>query len=191
MMALKEGVEQNKSEYNINAEVPISQMSEVVVVQFNHNSKHNVQEFDRQLKQHEAGLNQLTVQEFLDNRKAFRDEKSQYRPHEATEAQRRVRKEEALKELNDLVALGLTYEQAQEQVDEWMRTQAALHGPDMIAGGYADRVEGIGDRRINASIGKQWWYRVDLMENKILSFAQSIDPQLWGTTYLNVKLTYH
>jgi hypothetical protein len=39
------------------------------------------------------------------------------------------------------------------QASEWLETKAALHNPDQIAGGKADIIGGLGDKRVNSSIG--------------------------------------
>lgn len=65
-----------------------------------------------------------------------------------------------------------------------------LHNPDQIAGGYADRIGGMGDSGINSSIGAQWQYRIDAVDEQILEMASKLSPEQLNSTYLNVKLTH-
>ena len=48
-----------------------------------------------------------------------------------------------------------------------MDTQAAVHNPDQVAGGYASNVGGVGDKGVNSSIGSQWRYRIDDVDAQI------------------------
>ena len=45
--------------------------------------------------------------------------------------------------------------QASNMATQRMSSLAALHNPDMIAGGR-DAISGLGDRGVNSSIGNQW-----------------------------------
>ena len=48
-----------------------------------------------------------------------------------------------------------------------MDTQAAVHNPDQVAGGYASNVGGVGYKGVNSSIGSQWRYRIDDVDAQI------------------------
>lgn len=69
---------------------------------------------------------------------------------------------------------GLTRKEAKEKADEWMKTQAALHDPDQIAGGNPLNVTGMGDKRINYSIGSQWKSRADDIEKQVRKYLSLI-----------------
>lgn len=86
--------------------------------------------------------------------------------------------------------MGLSRSEAKTRAQEWLDTQAALHNPDQIAGGFADRIGGMGDTRINSSIGSQWRYRIDIVDDQIKRMASEMTPDQLRSTYLNVKLTY-
>lgn len=72
-----------------------------------------------------------------------------------------------------------------------MDTQAALHNPDQIAGGWADSIGGLGDKRVNSSLGSQWKYRIDIVDEQIRKTAENMSPAEIKNTYLNVKLTQY
>ncbi|MBA4537796.1 hypothetical protein H1Z61_11805 [Bacillus aquiflavi] len=156
-------------------------------VNFNRNVKHDSEEFARQLKDQEKGMNELTVDEYLKNRKKYLE---QGRAIEGNIAQQAAREEAYVKKVNELQREGLTLSQANKQAKEWLDTQAALHNPDQIAGGKAELIGGLGDRRINSSIGSQWRYRIDIVDEQIREITKSMKPEQLKTTYLNVKLTH-
>ena len=64
-----------------------------------------------------------------------------------------------------------------------MKSLAALHEPDMIAGGI-DKVGGFGDRQINASIGAQWRGRVAELDQAAMEVPESER----GDIKMNTKL---
>ncbi|MCS6594500.1 polymorphic toxin type 15 domain-containing protein [Bacillus cereus] len=123
-----------------------------IEVNFNRNVKHDSEEFARQLKDQEKGMNELTVDEYLKNRERY-------------------------------IAQGRAIEGNAAQ-------QAALHNPDQIAGGKVEIIGGMGDKRINSSIGSQWRYRIDIVDEQIKELAKNMTPEKLKSTYLNVKLTH-
>jgi hypothetical protein len=66
-----------------------------------------------------------------------------------------------------------------------MRTLAALHNPDMVAGGK-DAIRGFGNRNINSRIGAQWKKGQRLTE--LDKAANNIPPALRASTRMNAKL---
>lgn len=49
-----------------------------------------------------------------------------------------------------------------------MKGKAALHNPDGVAGGKVDQITGMGDSKVNSSIGSQWGNgRAESIENQI------------------------
>ncbi|WP_235850133.1 polymorphic toxin type 15 domain-containing protein, partial [Niallia circulans] len=101
-----------------------------------------------------------------------------------------AREEAYVQKINELQREGLTLSKAKKQAKEWLDTQAALHNPDQIAGGKAEVIGGLGDKRINSSIGSQWRYRIDIVDEQIKELAKSMTPEQLKNTYLNVKLTH-
>ncbi|WP_235617264.1 polymorphic toxin type 15 domain-containing protein [Lysinibacillus mangiferihumi] len=71
-----------------------------------------------------------------------------------------------------------------------LKTLGKQNDPDQIAGGKAEIIGGLGDKRINSSIGSQRWYRIDNVDEQIKESAKSMTPEQLKNTYLNVKLTH-
>ena len=71
------------------------------------------------------------------------------------------------------------------------KTQAVLHEPDQIAGGDPENITGLGDKRVNSSIGTQWKTRADVLENAVKSYItdKKLPKENLDKTYLNVKLS--
>ncbi|PEA52482.1 hypothetical protein CON64_23560 [Bacillus pseudomycoides] len=154
---------------------------------FNRNVKHDSEEFARQLKDQEKGMNELTVDEYLKNRERYI---AQGRAIEGNAAQQAAREEAYVQKVNELQREGFTLSNAKKKAKEWLDTQAALHNPDQIAGGKAEIIGGMGDKRINSSIGSQWRYRIDIVDEQIKELAKNMTPEQLKSTYLNVKLTH-
>jgi hypothetical protein len=64
-----------------------------------------------------------------------------------------------------------------------MKNLAALHNPDMFAGGK-DVIGGMGDKGVNSSIGAQWKGRAAQLDKE----ARSIPASERGSTKMNSKL---
>ena len=158
-----------------------------IKVEFNYNSKYDEAEFARQLADQQKGMNELTVQEYLDNRQKYIE---QGRAIESNAAQQAAREKAFVDKVDELQDAGLSLKEAEEQAEKWLDTQAAVHNPDQVAGGYASNVGGVGDKGVNSSIGSQWRYRIDDVDAQIKKMAESMFEAEKNSTYLNVKLVY-
>ncbi|MDL4841741.1 polymorphic toxin type 15 domain-containing protein, partial [Aquibacillus rhizosphaerae] len=158
-----------------------------VEVNFKRNDKHDSEEFARQLKDQEKGMNELTVDEYLKNREKYIE---QGRAIEGNAAQQATREKALNKKIEELFESGMSWEEAEIKANSWLKTQAALHNPDQIAGGNPLNIGGMGDNRINSSIGSQWKYRIDIVDEQIGEIAKLMTPEQRKSTYLNVKLTH-
>ncbi|WP_409261764.1 DUF6861 domain-containing protein, partial [Pseudomonas putida] len=144
------------------------------------NSK--IGEFDRQLGGQEKGMNNLTVQEFLQNiadpilrnpnnaKRARRDQEDAF-------INRFL--EELLQDHDFLEAEELATKKAKRE----MSTIAALHNPDLFAGGK-DIIGGFGDRQVNSTIGPQWRTKIQ----SLAAAAKAVPISMRNNTFLNVKL---
>lgn len=157
-----------------------------IEVNFKRNVKHDSEEFARQLKDQEKGMNELTVNEYLKNRDRYIAEG---RAIEGNTAQKMARQEALKDKIAELRKQGLSRTDATKQASDWLETKAALHNPDQIAGGRADIIGGLGDKRVNSSIGSQWKYRIDDVDEQIMEIARTMSPEQLNNTYLNVRLT--
>jgi len=132
-------------------------------------------------------LNGLTIQDYFNNKALF-DELG--RDTSINTIIKRIKEDALDKKINSLVANGIDYETAEQQAKDWLKTQAVLHNPDQIAGGFADLLSGLGNKNINSSIGSQWrWNRADSLFEQIYKQAQNIPKENWGEVYLNVILS--
>ncbi|WP_313246072.1 polymorphic toxin type 15 domain-containing protein [Stenotrophomonas rhizophila] len=114
-------------------------------------------EMDRQLKGQEAGLNDMSVDEYLEARKAFdssnrdksvaRKARSDYKRKIENE-----KFEELLEKSGDEAS---ARKESKAHANETMKTMHALHNPDLVAGG-ADQIADFGDGEVNKTIGRQW-----------------------------------
>ncbi|MCB9441579.1 MAG: hypothetical protein H6523_15185 [Mycolicibacterium sp.] len=154
------------------------QYDEVHEVTFNEGKTENTvgkhEEYEHQIGRQIEGLNELTANEWLHNiatverdgiaqetaRKEFRAKLEQ------DELERALELEETHPELLN----GLTPEEyAQQRAGERMSKLAALHEPDIVAGGRdeigvgPDGLPSMGDTYVNSSIGSQWRHRVDAL----------------------------
>ncbi|MFJ4396919.1 DUF6861 domain-containing protein [Pseudomonas sp. NPDC089396] len=143
-------------------------------------SKHG--EFERQLKGQQDGLNRLTVEEFLENvaNPVKRD------PRVARRARMKLQRELQARLQSELskVMPALEAEKiAIQQTKETMASIAALHNPDLIAGGK-DVISGFGDKQVNSTIGPQWKSKI----NDLTSAAKKVPKTDSESTLMNVKL---
>ena len=158
-----------------------------VSVEFKYKDKFDEAEFSRQLKGQQDGLNDLTVQEYFDNRERYLKEG---RSKEGSKAQKVARKKALQEKIDELMDSGMSRKEAKEVAKDWMEEQAALHDPDQIAGGDPTKISGMGDRRVNSSLGSQWKTRIDAMDEQIRKLAEGLSPEELKTTYLNINLSY-
>ncbi|MBC1984631.1 polymorphic toxin type 15 domain-containing protein [Listeria booriae] len=158
-----------------------------IEVTFKRNPKHDPEEFARQLADQEKGMNELTVSEYLANREKYL---AQGRAIEGDAAQKLARQETLKDKVAELRKQGLSRIEAQKKADEWMKMQAALHNPDQIAGGNPLNIGGLGDRKVNSSIGSQWKYRIEVVDEQIRLASKKMTKSELENTYLNVRLVH-
>lgn len=148
-------------------------------------------EFEKQIKGQEKGLNDMTIEEFLKNRENYKQNGRD--TQEGAEAQRRAREEARMEKIDELRKQGMSRKEAEAEADKWLSTQAALHNPDQVAGGDPTKVTGVGDGRINSSIGGQWGKGglADKLEQQVRDFIteNNIPPEGWSKIKMNVNLS--
>jgi hypothetical protein len=148
-------------------------MPEYKVPCFNASNLHysKIPEFDRQLGGQEKGLNDLTVDEYLRGREAFKAGDKVRDPGVAKQARMQLNDRLEGDLLNELLTQGMPFDQASSEAERLangkMRTLAALHNPDLFVGGK-DVISDFGDRGVNSSIGSQWRWRVDSLDQAVM-----------------------
>jgi hypothetical protein len=151
--------------------------------------KKSEDEFDRQLLGQQRGINDMTVDEYLKGRKAFDDGIAVRDPSIGRDARALYRDnlETELKEKYQLE--GFSPRRAERKAvvaaAKTMKTLAALHNPDMVAGGK-DVISDFGSRNVNSRIGAQWKTGERLMQ--LDKAARAIPASLRRTTMMNAKL---
>jgi hypothetical protein len=145
---------------------------------FKRNPEHNLVEFDKQLGDQQKAINNMKAKEWLRNREDFNArkkggvdsnnlDKKEFNKR-AKNARDAYRNNARADKYNELRKKGLRHEEATKQTDDYMKKNAALHNPDGVAGGKADAVMGMGDKKVNSSIGSQWDKgRAESIENQV------------------------
>jgi hypothetical protein len=109
--------------------------------------------YDQQLQGQASGLNAISVTEWAQNRDNYRNQgRGTGAAQEAARNQLRA----------DLASQGKT----PAEIDATMERLAALHEPDLVAGGR-DWITRLGSRYINSSIGAQWRTNVSQIETAV------------------------
>lgn len=141
-----------------------------------------IEEFERQLKGQENGLNRLTADEYLKNVASpiARDPAVAKRARADLHAHLQSRYFDELFQTMDALD---AEEAAFAKAKETMTSLAGLHNPDLSAGGN-DFIDDFGDRQVNSSIGAQWRSRIKSLKNA----AEGIPMDMRGKTFLNVRL---
>jgi len=143
-------------------------------------SKHG--EFDRQLTGQQNGLNRLTIEEFLENVNNPIHRDSAIARRARKRYQDRLQKRLQL-DLMDKMSPSEAKKISIEQAKETMSSLAALHNPDLIAGGM-DAIGDFGDRQVNSSIGPQWKSKIEALKTAAMSAAQGNN----SSAHMNVRL---
>jgi hypothetical protein len=162
---------------------------------FKKNDKGDPAEYDRQLADQEKGLNDLTVREYLEGRKRYSEIGREGTGAAQKEARGKYSKELQAQFEKQLGEDGIFGDEAAKQAAsmtaERMKTLAALHNPDMIAGGR-DVVKSMGDKGVNSSIGSQWKNGADeLGRSRVQALddaAKTVPESARGTTKMNASL---
>lgn len=149
-------------------------------------------EFTRQLKGQERGLNSQTLATNMDNRENFEQRKAETgngRDVGEAKKQQEITREKALhNRINTNQEKGMSYSEAKQEAEEWIKGQAALHNPDQIAGGDPTKVSRMGDAKVNSSIGSQWRTRVEQLADGVNEYAKGKTREELENTKMNVKL---
>ena len=160
-------------------------MAKVVSAPFSWNPAHPYDDFIRQLRGQEAGMNDLTVHDFISNRDEYI---RTGRSTEGSRAQRDFREMAHNEKVREYRREGMSYDEATLRADEWMDTQAALHDPDQIAGGFGNNVTGMGDKRVNSGLGSQWKTRIGDVDSQVRQAAENMTDAEKRSTYLDIEL---
>lgn len=140
-------------------------------------------EYGRQLADQEAGMNELTVEDFVNNRDQYLEE-----GRTGNDAQRHAYKAEVEARTKERIRNGEDPETARKLAEDSLVGQHALHNPDQVAGGNPDNIGGFGDGPINQSIGAQWRSRIGPVDEQVRGLSEAMTPEQRASTLLNMSL---
>ncbi|WP_159245891.1 polymorphic toxin type 15 domain-containing protein [Tenacibaculum maritimum] len=137
---------------------------------FKKNPKHSDKEYKKQLRDQQDAINKTPVKEWLKNREEFANRDKKVYNKKAKKARDKYRKTIQSDKYNEYRKQGLNKTDASKKADEFIKGKAALHNPDGIAGGKIDSITGLGDSKVNSSIGSQWRHgRAQSIESQVKS----------------------
>lgn len=143
---------------------------DVSLKQFKRNKNHDSIEYNRQYNEQMDTLQTMSAGDWLRNRIDYLENG---RTPDSLRAQQAARDSAFNDMYDDLRDQGLGPEQAQQAAEQWLRGQAATHRLDGIAGGDVTDISGVGDSRINSSLGSQWRSRVGDIDSSIIDFVNA------------------
>ena len=164
---------------------------------FGGNKKKMEKEFYQQIKDQEEGINKLTVSQYLQNREKYKElGRDGVSDGKAQRAANNALKKELIAQFrheaisSDKAKGKAATEIAKIKAKDAMKNLAALHDPDMIAGGddiikVTDSSSGMGNTNVNSSIGVQWKQRIEGMDNAAKDALKKHGPD----SFMNVNLS--
>ena len=148
-----------------------------------------VSEFDRQLSGQERGINDMTVDEYVKGRAAFDTKQSVRDPNMARKERAKFERDVRLRLMKEYQIAGMSLNEAKTEAvkmaAEKMSTLAALHNPDMVAGGK-DAICDFGCRNVNSRIGAQWKKggRLAALDKAVMAIPETVRANI----KMNAKL---
>ena len=141
-------------------------------------------EFDRQLKEQQDAINNTTADTLTSRRDAIRAAGGTS-PLRDLAAQSGARAAYRSRELQKLIKGGMNPRIASRQINKRMTNLAATHRLDIIAGGDPSDISGLGDKRVNSSLGSQWR---GARSQELEEIARQQKKEGLGREKMNVKL---
>jgi filamentous hemagglutinin len=149
-----------------------------------------LEEYAKQLAGQQDALNSMTVDEFLSARAAFKAGNrnplaANAQADFAADFEATVRNNILQSNLNAGMAPAEAEAGAAQQASTIRSTLAALHEPDMVAGGWANpSPTRMGLSNVNSAIGASWPSRIGTIDR----WAQAASDNGFGNSLINVKL---
>lgn len=79
----------------------------------------------------------------------------------------------------------MSYKEAQKVVE---KDYVALHDPDQVAGGEAEKITSLGRGDINSSIGSQWKNRIHTVDAMVAKMKKKFKKEDQSRVKMNVEL---
>ena len=156
---------------------------DVTLKPFKRNKKHDPVEYDRQYNEQMDTLQSMSVADWQHNRNEYL---ANGRTSDSLRAQQNARDAALEDRVLQLRLEGQSPEQAALNASEWLKTQAATHRLDGIAGGDATDISGVGDTRINSSLGSQWRTRVGDLDAAVDAYVAANPGADLSNVFMNV-----
>jgi hypothetical protein len=141
-------------------------------------------EFDRQLKEQQDAINNTTADKLLQRRDAIRSAGGTS-PLRDKAAQQAARDTYARNRRTQLANQGIRGKKADDAIAQELASLAATHRLDIIAGGNPSDISGMGDRRVNSSLGSQW---KGARSQELEDIARQMKKEGLGKEKIDVKL---
>lgn len=158
---------------------------DVSIRPFRRNRNHDSAEYDRQYNEQMDTLQRMSAADWLRNRIDYLENG---RTPDSLRAQQNARDAAFNARVTELRRAGESRDSARQHAEEWLSSQAALHRLDGIAGGNVTDISGVGDSRINSSLGSQWRSRVGDIDNAIIDFVRNNPGVDLNNVNINVVL---
>lgn len=156
---------------------------DVTLRPFRRNRKHDPVEYDRQYNEQMDALQQMPLSDWLRNRTEY---VQNGRTPDSLRAQANAREAALKAKILEFREQGQSRSEAAENASSWLATQAATHRLDGIAGGDVTDISGVGDSRINSSLGSQWRSRVGDIDAAVVRFIHANPGADLSGVYMNV-----
>jgi Novel toxin 15 len=141
-------------------------------------------EFDRQLKEQQDAINKTSADEILKRRAAIRKAGGTDGVRDNA-AQQAARTAYSKKRTAELIRQGKSPAQAAKDVKTELASLAATHRLDIIAGGNPSDISGMGDSKVNSSLGPQWR---GARSQELEDIAKQMKKEGLGKEKIDVKL---
>jgi len=141
-------------------------------------------EFKRQLDEQEGAINNMDAEEMLKRRQAIKDAggTKSLRDHKAQKAARDKYRRVQEKKLS---GQGYDEDEVADIIAKDLKGKHATHRLDIIAGGDPSDISGMGDGKVNSSLGSQWKGR---RSQELEDHAKAMKANGQGKDKMNVKL---
>lgn len=143
---------------------------DVSLKRFKRNRNHDSAEYNRQYNEQMDTLQSMSAADWLRNRIEYLENG---RTPDSLRAQQNARDDALQNRIAELREQGQSRAEARQNAQEWLDTQAATHRLDGIAGGDVTDISGVGDSRINSSLGSQWRSRVGDIDAAVINFVNA------------------
>ena len=143
---------------------------DVTLKPFKRNRKHDPAEYTRQYDEQMDALQQMPVSDGSRTRTEYLQHG---RTPDSLRAQENAREAALKAKILELREQGQSRAEATQNASSWLSTQAATHRLDGIAGGDVTDISGVGDSRINSSLGSQWRTRVGDIDTAVVDYINA------------------